>query len=32
MENRSHALIAGLFTLLLGISAIAALWWFSGKQ
>ena len=32
MENRSHALIAGLFTLLLGISAIAALWWFGGTQ
>ena len=31
MENRSHALIAGLFTLLLGISAIAALWWFGGR-
>ena len=32
MENRSHALIAGLFTLLLGISALAALWWFGGKN
>ena len=32
MENRSHALIAGLFTLLLGLSAVAALWWFGGKQ
>lgn len=32
MENRSHALIAGLFTLLLGLSAIAALWWFGGKS
>jgi phospholipid/cholesterol/gamma-HCH transport system substrate-binding protein len=32
MENRSHALIAGLFTLLLGISCIAALWWFGGQQ
>ena len=31
MENRSHALIAGLFTLFLGISAIAALWWFGGR-
>ena len=32
MENRAHALFAGLFALLLGLSAIAALWWFSGKQ
>ena len=32
MENRSHALIAGLFTLLLGLSCVAALWWFGGKQ
>lgn len=32
MENRSHALIAGLFALLLGISALAALWWFGGKN
>ena len=32
MENRSHALIAGLFLLILGLSAIAALWWFSGRQ
>lgn len=32
MENRSHALFAGLFALLLGLAAIAALWWFGGKQ
>ena len=32
MENRSHALIAGLFALFLGLAAIAALWWFGGKQ
>lgn len=32
MENRSHALIAGLFLLILGASAVAALWWFSGRQ
>lgn len=32
MENRSHALIAGLFTLFLGISAVAALWWFGGAE
>lgn len=32
MENRSHALIAGLFTLFFGISAVAALWWFGGDK
>ncbi|MDR0379604.1 MAG: MlaD family protein [Candidatus Accumulibacter sp.] len=32
MENRSHALLAGLFLLLLGASVVAALWWFSGQQ
>lgn len=32
MENRSHALIAGLFLLLLGASVVAALWWFSGSD
>jgi len=32
MENRSHALIAGLFLLILGVSAVAALWWFGGQQ
>ena len=32
MENRSHALIAGLFTVLLGVSVVAALWWFGGKR
>jgi phospholipid/cholesterol/gamma-HCH transport system substrate-binding protein len=32
MENRSHALLAGLFLLILGASAVAALWWFSGLQ
>lgn len=31
MENRAHALLAGLFTLLLGTAAGLALWWFSGK-
>lgn len=30
MENRSHALLAGLFTLLFLLAAIAALWWFAG--
>ena len=32
MENRSHALIAGLFTLLLGVAAVLSLWWFGGKS
>lgn len=32
MENRSHALIAGLFTLLLACSAAASIWWFGGKR
>ena len=32
MENRSHALLAGLFALLLGLAAVAALWWFGGQQ
>lgn len=32
MENRSHALLAGLFLLILGISAVGALWWFSGRS
>jgi phospholipid/cholesterol/gamma-HCH transport system substrate-binding protein len=32
MENRSHALLAGLFLLILGASVVAVLWWFSGRQ
>ncbi len=32
MENRSHALIAGLFTLFLGLATAAAIWWFGGKR
>jgi len=32
MENRSHALLAGLFALFLGLSSVAALWWFGGKK
>ncbi len=31
MENRSYALIAGLFTVLLGIAALLALWWFGDR-
>jgi len=32
MENRSHALIAGVFTLLLGLAAVTSIWWFGGKR
>lgn len=32
MENRSHALLAGLFTLLLGLAALASIWWFGGRH
>lgn len=32
MENRSHALLAGLFTLLLGLAAVASIWWFGGRH
>jgi phospholipid/cholesterol/gamma-HCH transport system substrate-binding protein len=32
MENRAHALIAGLFTLLLGLAAVVSVWWFGGQQ
>lgn len=30
MENRAHAIMAGLFVLLLGAAATLAVWWFSG--
>lgn len=32
MENRSHALVAGLFTLAFLAAAALALWWFSGTR
>jgi phospholipid/cholesterol/gamma-HCH transport system substrate-binding protein len=32
MENRSYALITGIFLLLLGASTAAALWWFGGPR
>lgn len=32
MENRAHALAAGLFLLLLGLAVAAAGWWFAGKR
>ena len=27
MENRSHALVAGFFTIFFGLAAIVAIWW-----
>lgn len=32
MENRAHALAAGLFVLLLGVAALASVFWFSGED
>lgn len=32
MESRSHALVAGLFVLLLGLCAILTIWWFGGDR
>lgn len=32
MENRSHALMAGVFVLLLGLATAAAVWFFGGKR
>ncbi|MEW6164306.1 MAG: MlaD family protein [Pseudomonadota bacterium] len=32
MENRSHALMAGLFAIVLLLAAALALWWFSGTR
>lgn len=32
MENRAHALAAGLFVLLLGLCVALAAWWFTGKR
>ncbi len=32
MENRAHALAAGLFVLLLGLCVVLAAWWFTGKR
>ena len=29
MENKSHALVAGIFVLVLGMAAAAAIWWFA---
>ncbi|HRE15796.1 MAG TPA: MlaD family protein [Rhodocyclaceae bacterium] len=32
MENKSHALVAGIFTLLFGVAVLASLFWFGGKK
>ena len=32
MENKSHAFLAGLFVLLLGAAALAALYWLGGGK
>ena len=32
MENRAHALAAGLFVLLLGLCVVLVAWWFAGKR
>ena len=32
MENRAHALLAGLFTLCFALATVLALWWFSGSR
>jgi len=32
MENRAHAILAGLFVVLLTAAAAVALWWFSGSR
>jgi len=32
MENKSHALMAGIFTLVLGLAVLASLFWFGGQK
>lgn len=32
MENKSHAFMAGLFVILLGLATVAVLYWFGGKR
>ncbi|MEZ5610767.1 MAG: MlaD family protein [Rhodocyclaceae bacterium] len=32
MENRAHAILAGLFVLVLGAATVGAVWWFSGER
>lgn len=32
MESRAHALVAGLFVLVLGMAAVLTIWWFGGER
>ncbi|MEY3201289.1 MAG: hypothetical protein RIR70_839 [Pseudomonadota bacterium] len=32
MENRAHALVAGLFSIVLGAGVLLAIWWLSGSK
>lgn len=32
MENRAHALVAGLFSIVLGAGVLIAIWWLSGNR
>ncbi|MBS1191820.1 MAG: Mammalian cell entry related protein [Rhodocyclaceae bacterium] len=32
MENKSHAFLAGLFAILLGLATVATIYWFGGKR
>jgi len=32
MENRAHALAAGLFAIMLGAGIVFAIWWFSDQR
>lgn len=32
MENKAHALVAGIFALVLIAAAVASVWWFGGKR
>ena len=32
MENKAHALVAGVFALLLLMATLAAVWWFGGNR
>jgi phospholipid/cholesterol/gamma-HCH transport system substrate-binding protein len=32
MENKAHALVAGIFAIVLILAGVAAIWWFGGKR
>ena len=32
MENKAHALAAGIFTLIIGLAVLGAIYWFGGKR